>query len=639
MYLHTLTVKGFRASGSGEIQVQFPGRFSVLIGGNGAGKTTIAEALYLGHRQTFPRVPPINSASLGSGDRSIDVEYWYEKESKTEGPLGQMMQAQAGVSVADAPALRWERQLSRSLGVVRAQNAGTGETELSDAVSLVYLPAWRNPTEELARREVRVLVELLRAQQQRVSGSRSLMGLRQRAWGFLEALTNDGLISAVEARINESLTNLTAGVRRQWPYVRGQVVDDAYLARVLELMLAVLEGRDFARPLDVSALGYVNLLHIAVTLAAIPDTNPPESENAVAADGAEPPSGEDNGEGSNDVEAARQALIQAQEEAESLEDSFFGSGPFHTTVVIEEPEAHLHPQLQHSLVRHLKRTVATRPELQVILSSHATDVITSCDPDEIVVLRQLADGERRASAVAHIPLANRDSVIRKARLHLDASRSSALFAETLVLVEGVTDAAVVREFGWVWASTDFDKRAFVDALSIVPMGTKVGSWAVELLCTQGHELCTRMAVLRDSDKEFGEELSEPAWLAEHDSRHVRLFQSHPTLEPAVTFGNETLVSDALVAVGIELENVDAATVHTAFRGARKATQTREATPAGPGAKKKGEFALAFAERLVRARDERSTVVLPAHLRKMFDYLFGVDGPPESLTEDDEPSQL
>ncbi|WP_164992785.1 hypothetical protein [Streptomyces lydicus] len=50
------------------------------------------------------------------------------------------------------------------------------------------------------------------------------------------------------------------------------MIDDSYLARVLELMLAVVEGRTSARPLEVSGLGYVNLLHMAVTLAAIPDS-------------------------------------------------------------------------------------------------------------------------------------------------------------------------------------------------------------------------------------------------------------------------------------------------------------------------------------------------------------------------------
>jgi hypothetical protein len=36
-------------------------------------------------------------------------------------------------------------------------------------------------------------------------------------------------------------------------------------------MLSVLEERREALPLEVSGLGYVNLLHIAVVLAAIPD--------------------------------------------------------------------------------------------------------------------------------------------------------------------------------------------------------------------------------------------------------------------------------------------------------------------------------------------------------------------------------
>jgi putative ATP-dependent endonuclease of the OLD family len=627
MYLRTLTVNGFRASGGSEIKVQFPGRFSVLVGANSAGKTTVSEALYLGHQQTFPRLPPISAAALGSGDRSIGVEYWYESRPAVEGPLGRSLQQQAGVSVSDSLALGWDRQLSRSLGTIRTQTTGGAEAQLTDAISLVYLPAWRNPIDELARREARVLVELLRAQQQRVNGSRGLVGLRQRAWGFLEVLTKDSLINAVENRISEQLAQLTAGVSRQWPYVRGQVVDDNYLARVLELMLAVLEGRESARPLDVSALGYVNLLHIAVTLAAIPDLGIASGEPSDVAGGdvalVTDSAGVEEAAGTadSDSESARAQLLQAHAEAESLEDSFFGSGPFHATVVIEEPEAHLHPQLQHSLIRHLRRTVANRPELQVVLSSHATDVITSCHPDEVVVLRQLDNGQRRSQAVAHIPLANRDTVIRKARLHLDACRSSALFAETLVLVEGVTDAALLREFGWVWADGDIDKRAFIDGLTVVPMGTKVGSWAVELLCTRGHELCRRLAVLRDSDKEFGENPTDPSWLADYDPDIVQVFQSHPTLEPAVTLGNESLVDDVLAVLEIDLESTTAESVHAAFRGARKGTADRAAVAAGPGARRKGEFALALAERLMCAREEDDNILLPGHIAATFDFVY------------------
>jgi putative ATP-dependent endonuclease of OLD family len=60
-------------------------------------------------------------------------------------------------------------------------------SEIESALLLVHLPAWRNPLDELARREARILVELLRAQQQNRGRGRDLTSLRARASGLLEA--------------------------------------------------------------------------------------------------------------------------------------------------------------------------------------------------------------------------------------------------------------------------------------------------------------------------------------------------------------------------------------------------------------------------------------------------------------------
>jgi putative ATP-dependent endonuclease of OLD family len=638
MHLSRVSVVGLRASAEDPLDVALPGRFSVIVGANGAGKTTVADALYLAHPRRFPSLPAPSAATLSPGSRSVSLEYSFDSDSAKEGPLGKQIAAQTGRAAPGTVAVAWEREFKRDLGRVRAH--GGIRSDYEDSFRLIYLPAWRNPLDELARREARILVELLRAEQQNQGGGRNLGGLRARASRLLEALAKDGLIAGLEKRIEAHLYSLSAGVSRNWPYVRGQVVDDAYLARVLELMLAVLEGRGHARPLEVSGLGYVNLLHIAVTLAAIPDQTGAAAERQVnnmtmagAADSMDSaaPTVKDETEmttadGASDEEReareAAEALAQAQAEADSEEDSFFPSAPVHVTIIIEEPEAHLHPQLQHALVRHLRRIVETRPELQVILSSHATDVITSCEPTDIVVLRRDRSGRRAARTLATIPFTDREEVLRKTRLHLDASRSAAVFAERVLLVEGVTDAAVVREFGWAWAANDLDKQAFIDALSIVPMGTKVGAWAPRLLATRDHELCNRVAVLRDSDVGFADAIPDVSWAGGHDPAVLHIEHSHPTLEPAITAGNEELVAAAIRDIAVEAPSeFTPEAIHQLFRSARKGKDGAPGTPAGAGAAHKGEFALAVAARLAEDRYEGNlTAVVPEHLERLFVFL-------------------
>ena len=610
MYLKRIRIEGYRASAGSPLTCELGGRFSLVLGANGAGKTTINEGIALAHPRRFPSLPPIDANALGSPPRSVQVEYAYQADESDEGAFGRFRKRQG----LGAP--KWSRPLERSLGRVRAGTPLEHSSEYED-IRLVHLPALRNPVDDLSRRDARILLELLRADERRHPETGGLRALRGQAAAMLSAITSHQLVTNVEDRIARNLRTISGGVQEHHAFVGTQQVDDAYLARVFELLLAILPDRGAAKRLEASSLGYVNLLHIAVTLAGIPDAGtspPPGGDGSVSADAAtgDAPGGA--------VVDARERLAVADESADADADSFYPQ-IFHATVLIEEPEAHLHPQLQFGLIRYLRKLVKERPDIQVIVTTHSPELAAACEPEELVVVRRGADGASVSRRMADLPLpdALKGRLFQQTRLHLDATRSSALFGDRVLVVEGVTEATLLRVLGHIWAGEDELRTGFVDSLAILPLGHKIGEWPIRLLATPGHELVTKVAALADTDRR-GDPLPEPrppAWHGQLDSASAQFFWSRPTLEPSLVLGNEEFVGQAFDDAGLaKPDSITSQTVDATF-----STQSDG----------KGEFALALA----RILDSNSaSVTVPAHITEMFDWLYAA--PPPAIDEDAEP---
>ena len=112
------------------------------------------------------------------------------------------------------------------------------------------------------------------------------------------------------------------------------------------------------------------------------------------------------------------------------------------SILVEEPEAHLHPQLQVLLLRHFVKVASAEEgnQVQVIASSHSPILASQAPVDSIVSVHERGG---KVSAVSVCSIDMDAELKKKLQRFLDATRGELFFARRILMVEGIAEALLL----------------------------------------------------------------------------------------------------------------------------------------------------------------------------------------------------
>ena len=122
-------------------------------------------------------------------------------------------------------------------------------------------------------------------------------------------------------------------------------------------------------------------------------------------------------------------------------------------LAIEEPEAHLHPTMQFQFVKFLKDNLRDKKVRQVFITSHSTHITSSARLDDLICLYKLNNKVKTSypskvfiEATPDQPGQQKIKSKKYVQRFLDATKSNMLFAERIILVEGMSEQLLIPVF-------------------------------------------------------------------------------------------------------------------------------------------------------------------------------------------------
>lgn len=195
-------------------------------------------------------------------------------------------------------------------------------------------------------------------------------------------------------------------------------------------------------------------------------------------------------------------------------------------LLIEEPEAHLHPQLQKILFANLNGLKTT----QVFMTSHSTHIASDCDYKNLnIIFKNNNRDVKSFSPFRGELLIPREKLLLKR--YLDATRSEMFFASALIYVEGVGEQFIIPSI----SKNVFSLNLTEHNISVIPIHSRFFDPYLKLVQNNNLEIPTVAIIDGDIDELDDEEENTAA------VSNAKKLEVEDRIKVCV--GNKTLESD------------------------------------------------------------------------------------------------